>query len=299
MINIWSYTTFSTDNFTDKFLDIKNKYDLDSFVKNKDNFFVFWWGSNLLFSKSRYEEFFFVRNILWSIEYLWWDIFKVSAWENLNKFIIYIENEYWSNILNPLFWLPGTIGGAVIGNAWSFGIEIWNFVEKISYFDKDKNYIETDDYRFDYRNSSLKWKNILLVDIYLNIPKTIDSEIKNRSYYFDRRKQKQEYSKTCWSYFKNYEIDNYIINNNDLIDKINNLWFNSSNSNKIPAWWLIEQCWMKWFEYNWVKVSSKHANFIINHHNKDPKNILDLSYIIKDKVYEKFQIKLQEEVIIF
>lgn len=307
MINIWEYTTFSTENFAVNFLDIVNGSDINIFldnIKSNPDFFCFWGWSNLLFSKNVYEDRLIVRNSVRWIEYLWDNLFKVKSWENLTYFVSYIRKNFWINTLNPLFWLPWTVWWAVIGNAWCFGVEIWKFVKNVSYVDIDRQEVVSGDYVSNYRSSNLKNRKLLLLDIILEISEH-EKDIKDPNFYNVRRKENQEYGKTCWSYFKNFKIDN-IDNFSTSIDKIlssDNEWvfrrkIQSSDIITIPAGWLIDKCWLKWYNYNWVEVSKKHANFIMNYSNKDSNNILKLSEIIKENVYDKFWLKLEEEVVI-
>ena len=43
-------------------------------------------------------------------------------------------------------------------------------------------------------------------------------------------------------------------------------------------------------------VSEKHAGFIVNYDNATAKDVLDLVKYVKEKVYEKFGIKIEEEI---
>jgi len=308
MINIWGYTTFSTENFAINFLDVADEHNINIFldkIKSNPDFFCFGGWSNLLFSKNIYEDKFIVRNSMRWVEYIWDDMFKVKSWENLTYFVNYIRKNHWKNILNPLFGLPWTVWWAVIWNAWCFWVEIWNFVKQVSYIDIDRQKVYSDKYLATYRSSNLKNKKIFLIDIILEIPNSKDLDMKDPVFYNDRRKQNQEYGKTCGSYFKNFKIDN-VDNFSTIIDNIlksDNEWvfrrkIQSDNVFTVPAGWLIDKCGLKWYNHNWVEVSKKHANFIMNYTNKESQNILKLAEIIKENVYDKFWLRLEEEVVI-
>ena len=43
-------------------------------------------------------------------------------------------------------------------------------------------------------------------------------------------------------------------------------------------------------------VSEKHAGFIVNMGNATAKDVLELAKLIEQKVYEKFNIKLEQEI---
>ena len=59
---------------------------------------------------------------------------------------------------------------------------------------------------------------------------------------------------------------------------------------------LIDQCGLKGLKVGGAMVSEKHANFIVNRSNATTEDILKLASIIKEKVFNRFQIKLEEEV---
>ena len=58
---------------------------------------------------------------------------------------------------------------------------------------------------------------------------------------------------------------------------------------------LIDQCGLKGYSIGGAKVSEKHAGFIINYNNATAKDVLELIKYIKEEVYKKFGIKIEEE----
>ena len=61
---------------------------------------------------------------------------------------------------------------------------------------------------------------------------------------------------------------------------------------------LIEEASLKGYTIGGAQVSSLHAGFIINTGNATAKDILDLIAYVKEKVYEKFNVMLEEEILI-
>ena len=43
-------------------------------------------------------------------------------------------------------------------------------------------------------------------------------------------------------------------------------------------------------------VSTKHAGFIVNYSNATAKDVLNLIKYVKEKIYEKYGIKIEEEI---
>ena len=60
---------------------------------------------------------------------------------------------------------------------------------------------------------------------------------------------------------------------------------------------LIDECGLKGVKIGGARVSNEHANFIIAENGANSKDIYELILKIKNKVYEKRQITLCEELI--
>lgn len=61
---------------------------------------------------------------------------------------------------------------------------------------------------------------------------------------------------------------------------------------------LIEQCGLKGYRIGGAEVSNKHSGFIINVGNATAKDVLALTEVVKTKVYERFNEKIELEVIV-
>ncbi len=300
MIDIGKLTTFQTKNFARNFFQINSEDDLSYFLDHyctKEDLFCFGGWSNVLFAKQQYDRSIFVKNNLRWIKYLWMDYFEVNAWEILSNFVSFISQKHDINMLHPIFAIPGTVWWAIIWNAGSYGVEIWRFVKKIKYVDETGEIVEKDDYTHSYRHSSLSNKKIFLISAVLHFPIKNNPDFKNMREYMEMSLKAKEYKKTCGCFFKNHILNDR--DNQALIlafkdNPIKDQYYKEEIT--IPAGWMIDKCWLRWYEENGVKISEKHANFIVNYDNENPDNILKLSRLIKQKVFEKFAIILKEEV---
>ena len=68
------------------------------------------------------------------------------------------------------------------------------------------------------------------------------------------------------------------------------------NPSKYSAGYLIDKAGLKGLRLGDAEISTKHANFIINHGSAKSKDIMNLIQIIKNKVKEKFNINLELEI---
>lgn len=100
------------------------------------------------------------------------------------------------------------------------------------------------------------------------------------------------------SFFKNPVISEQklekIINKNPNIK-----YFQTEDNNiKLAAGWLIDNCGLKGYEHNGAAIADNNALVLINKNNCSGKDIIALSTIVKQKIYEKFDVVLEEEVIL-
>ena len=170
--------------------------------------------------------------------------------------------------------IPGTVGGAIYGNAGAYNSCILDYVSSVTVLDEDLNVkvLEHEDITYGYRTSLFKEEKkyiILGAKFYL---KEGDKEnslemIETRQ---ERRRETQplEYP-SAGSVFRNPEGD--------------------------FAGRLIESCNLKGHKLGGAEVSEKHANFVINKDNATGKDIHDLIEYIHDEVYKKTKVDLQIE----
>ena len=59
---------------------------------------------------------------------------------------------------------------------------------------------------------------------------------------------------------------------------------------------LIDECGLKGYKIGGAKVSEKHCGFIINYEDATAKDVIDLIEYVKKRVYEKYKIKIEEEI---
>ncbi len=178
--------------------------------------------------------------------------------------------------------LPGDVAGGVVMNA---GIgqkkQPREFVEIVDSFDVlsvdssgtlvEKTFMN-DQVNWSYRKS-LGWQPGVITKVRLSWPNEPNPEVlKMVREGNKRRKTTQPLSQpSCGSVFKNPEGD---------------------HSGR-----LIESLGLKGFQIGGAQVSDKHANFIVNLGDATAKDIHELIQYVQNKVFEKFQIKLTNEVI--
>ena len=170
--------------------------------------------------------------------------------------------------------IPGTIGGAILMNAGAHGKEMKDIVTEIVAMDYDgKMYKFTnEEAEFSYRHSKFCSGEYIIIQAKLQFKKGNKEEIKAKmAEYAQYRKEKQPIeSPSAGSTFKR-------------------------GTDFITAK-LIDEAGLKGYSIGGAKISEKHAGFIINKGNATAKDVLDLVKYVTDKVYEKFNKKIELEI---
>jgi len=175
--------------------------------------------------------------------------------------------------LERLYWIPGTIGGAIRMNAGSFGQTISDTLEEISIIDGEGvlSRIGKDRFRFGYRSSPIGETDCVVGARFVLTKRNKKEIVKDMEYVYGERKKRHpmEYP-SAGSIFKS-------VNNE-------------------PAWKFIERAGLKGYTLGGAGVSEKHANFIVNLGWAKAQDIKDLIEKIKKEVYERLGVVLMEEV---
>lgn len=171
--------------------------------------------------------------------------------------------------------IPGTLGGALYGNAGVKDHTIYDNVVSVEVI-RDGKLIKLfkEDIDVSYRHTSFKNSKDIIVKATFKLEDGNTSEMKEivkESRVKRLNSQPLEY-RNAGSTFKNPAND--------------------------YAGRLIEAVGLKGYNVNDAEVSTKHANFIINKGNATSKDIKNLIKIIQDKVLKEFNIKLELEQII-
>ena len=188
---------------------------------------------------------------------------------NLSKFaeINNIKNfEFFSGI-------PGSVGGAVKMNAGCFGFETNDFLKEIKTINSKGEFcfLSKDKLKLTYRNSNLPDRNIIVsANFNYSLGDKNEIQYKINQIKIMRQNSQPLKSKTSGSTFKNPK--------NNFAAK------------------LIEMSGCKGLSVGDIFVSLKHANFLINSNKGTSSQIEELGNIIIDKVYKKFNTKLEWEI---
>jgi len=287
-ISLKNYNTFRIGGKARYFFVAKNKEDLIKAIKLTKDFklplFVLGNGSNLLISDEGFKG--LVIRIMNQELRIKKNLIHAETGVSLGQ----LMSLALKNNLSGLEWaagIPGTLGGAIYGNAGAFGKSMGDNVKEVEVLDiRDLRFkiYDLKKCKFGYRDSVFKKKkNLIIISAKILLKRSDKKEIRDKiKEYLDYRKKNQPLNfPSIGSIFKNPAPERSLVRGRP---------FNFS------AGELIEKCGLKGKRIGDVKISEKHANFIINLGKGKAKEVRKLITFIKKKVKERFGITLEEEI---
>jgi UDP-N-acetylmuramate dehydrogenase len=201
-----------------------------------------------------------------------------TVWAESGALMVNIGKKLVLRKLSGMEWaatIPGTVGGAVYGNAGAFGEETCkNLISaEIIHKEHGREIWECDRLEYTYRASNLKRENekaVVLSALFKVEKGEVEQIQKKINVYRTRRSKIQPPGASVGSVFRNPKEDS--------------------------AGRLIEAAGLKGKRIGGAVISTKHANFIINESGKSAQDILDLILLAKNSVFEKFGINLIPEI---
>ena len=313
-VSLSEYSNYKIGGRAKYFFEAKSVKDLKEAIlwakANKQKVFVLGGGTNLLFSDKGYNG--LVLKV--SINHLTSKGLCVRAGagvqiEDLLKFSV-------KKKLSGLEWaggLPGTLGGAIRGNAGAFKGEIKDNIESVESFNVKTLKVtvcKNKACQFSYRASFFKKKDgdYIITGAVIKLkrgnPKDIQASVQDK---IDFRKSRHplEYPNSG-SVFKNIPLSQMV--------KENTLEYRESARQSsfslrgitvpvkndpfpvIPTAFLISAAGLKGTQVGGAMISTKHPNFIVNVKYAKAKDVLALIKLVKSTLERKFGITVEEEV---
>jgi UDP-N-acetylmuramate dehydrogenase len=177
--------------------------------------------------------------------------------------------------------IPGTIGGALVGNAGCYGREIGDLLVEATVLRPDGR-IDTlgpEDFAFAYRTSALKGRADVVLDLVLQLGRgDLARATAEREEHLADRRRKHPWDEPCaGSYFQNLPPLR-------------------PGERRRAAGALLEQVGAKQMRVGDAMVYPKHANIIVNAGRATSRDVLELAARMKTAVAERFGERLLEEV---
>lgn len=174
--------------------------------------------------------------------------------------------------LESLAGIPGTVGGAVRGNAGGKVGEIGEFVTKVTCLTRTGDIIERqrDDITFEYRYTNIDELMILSADFELNEDDPDEITRRLRKLWILKKSTQPFMFQSAGCVFK--------------------------NPRGMSAGALIEQAGLKGTRIGDCEVSDRHANFVVTHENATSEDMIRLIDLVRSKVADAHGVELELEI---
>lgn len=175
--------------------------------------------------------------------------------------------------------IPGSVGGGIRMNAGAYGSEMVNVVDRVGYLNENGEVVEitNEECEFTYRHSMfVEHPEYVVVYAIFKLQKGNIEEISaamEKNMTSRKEKQPLEYP-NFGSVFKRPTQEGVFVGK------------------------MIEDLGLKGYSIGGAQVSTKHAGFMVNTGDATCKDVIDLIEYIKEKVYNEYNVMLQEEVVI-
>jgi len=206
----------------------------------------------------------------------------VSASSILDDLAIFCVDEGLQG-LNYTTGIPGTVGGAVVGNAGAWGKQVGDVLKSAVIIDDQGNTktVSADYFGFTYRHSRLKETNEIIASVtFALIPSDPVTLAQERAEILKKRAEKHPdlpHEPCAGSFFRNLEPT-------------------SKAERRQAAGGFLEDAGAKTFKVGGAYVFEKHANIIIKGPGGSAQNVHDLHLKMMEAVKEKFGLQLVREV---
>ncbi|PIP28092.1 MAG: UDP-N-acetylenolpyruvoylglucosamine reductase [Candidatus Moranbacteria bacterium CG23_combo_of_CG06-09_8_20_14_all_35_22] len=308
-ISLAPLTTFKIGGLAKHFVEVSSENEileaLDFAKENNLEIFVLGGGSNILVSDDGFNGL-VIRMLNTSCI-----IHNTSIECGSGVLLSQIVKESAKNGLSGLEWasgIPGTVGGAIRGNAgiplgcMADNIECVKILESQKSKVKSQNYnlkiktLKKEECKFGYRSSIFKEnKDFIIISAVLKLEKGDQEEISKKIKELIENRLKVVHPNpkepSSGSFFKNPKVDNL-----ELIANFEKDTGQKAIDGKIPAGWLIDEVGLRGKKIGGAQVSEKHANFVVNIGNAKAQDIVMLSSLIKMKVRDELGVQLSEEI---
>ena len=248
-------------------------------VKKHDNVFFLGNGSNVIFSKEKYDD--EIAFIIFSHNFASFTInenlVEAQSGALLQDLALATYQQNLSGI-ETFYDVPASVGGALIMNAGAYGDEIYNNVKSVRVLDVARQEIieyQKSEIDYGYRYSQFKGdSNVCILSAELIFEKKESSEIKHKlDDIYSRRLANLPQAPSGGSVFKRPQAN-------------------------VPVGVMVEELGIRGKKIGGAQISPKHGGIIINDGSAQGQDIVDLISFIKEQISDHYNISLHEEQII-
>ncbi|OGZ57325.1 MAG: UDP-N-acetylenolpyruvoylglucosamine reductase [Candidatus Spechtbacteria bacterium RIFCSPHIGHO2_02_FULL_43_15b] len=295
------YTTYKIGGSARFFCDAQNEQEIIeafAFARRRGlPYFILGGGSNILVSDKGFDGLVIrVRNSGYKME---GEIIEAGVGMDLQNFVdIAIASG-----LQGIEWasgIPGTLGGAVRGNAGAFGGEMKDIVISIRFMDRKGNIRvrNNEECKFGYRTSVFKqMPGLVIISATIQLKRGDRKKLLKFSgdtIALRASRHPLEFG-SCGSVFKAAELKDINPRHFEKYPRFKNLIKNDPFP-VIPMACFLDEADLKNYRIGGAMVSDKHPNFFVNYDNASANDVVTLISLAKQRILHHFKIVAEEEV---
>lgn len=295
-MNFSDFTTLKIGGPVEEVFEIKNSEELIQAIKRLttigERYLVIGGGSNLLVSDEGFDGT-VVKNEIKGIKRDGNNLIVKSG--TVLQDLVDFANESGLKGLESLAGIPGTVGGAIYGNAGAYGQTISEYITKVLALNPktlQKTELTHPECRFKYRDSLFKKSELIILEANFKLT-SIDPETLKKTSGEVIKKREVKYPpgiKCPGSFFKNIPAQDLPAEILEKLPKEFVLY------NKVSAGALLESVSAKGAKEGNILIAPYHANLFINEGGGSASDFYKLAKIYSQKVFEKYGIRLEPEV---
>ena len=196
---------------------------------------------------------------------------EIESGYSFPRLVSSLHGMYWGG-LEFAVGIPGTLGGAIMGNAGAGGHGVCEFVESVSVIDRAGSLksLKRGEFEYSYRNCTLSASEVILASAVMTFRKKLPDDTDEYLSFMAKRKSQPTNSRSAGCTFKNPP---------------------GHSAGK-----LLDECGCKGLRVGGAVVSDKHANFIVNSGNATSSDVMELSELCAKKVFDVTGITLEPEI---
>lgn len=270
------YSNMKVGGIAKELIFVEEKNELKEIIDTRKNIFILGNGTNTLIYDGNLDISFVslkkLKKISIEEKNKDFDLVRVESGLDLDDLIKFMEENNYTGLEN-ITGIPGSVGGLVNMNGGAYGTEIFDCIEEVEVCKNDGKIekIKTKDLHFKYRTTEIKENKWIVISALFKFKFGFD-----RAASEDKREQRKV----------KHPLD------------LPNLGSTFKNPEGKFAARLISDAGLKGYQVGGARISDKHPNFVTNIGNATFKDVISVIEHVKEVVFEKFNIKLETEIII-
>ena len=189
--------------------------------------------------------------------------------------------------------IPGSVGGAAVGNAGAYGKSISDYIIKVEVWHNGRlKTLSRAACNFSYRHSLFKELPMVVLGVLLKAETGNRKELLkiSRKIISTRHLKYKPGLKCPGSFFKNIPVEQA---SEKLLGKIDN---RKIKGGKIPTGYLLESVGAKGLTVGDIAIADYHGNLFINKGRGTEKQVRQLAEMLKERVKKEYGLILEEEI---